>query len=209
MLVASFYAPRFEKWSGCDYDRLLQLVDASCRRVGRRHVVISDSERPGLDTAVFDLPENLMAALLDGQRQLLAATPGPVLLIGADCLMTRDPRPYLAGDITITTSPTFSDCEMNTGAIWCADGPTCAPVWQAAVDRGPREWGEDQVALYGAIRDAEAAGTLNVERLRCEQHNWAPSHLADPAGMPTVVHFRGRRKAWMAEWASRFLGIAA
>lgn len=202
MLVASFYAPRYEKWAGIDYDALLKLVDTSCCRLGLRHVVISDSERPGVETALFDLPANLMQALLDGQRQLLAATPGPVLLIGADCMLTHDPRPILAGDMVVTIGP-FSDCEMNTGAIWCADGPTCAPIWQAALDRGPREWGEDQIALYAAVKDSG----LDVRQVRCEQHNWAPDHERDDAGMPTVVHFRGQRKAWMANWAARFLGI--
>lgn len=211
MKVASFFAPRYEKWPGCDYDALLLLLDASCRRLGLEHVVISDAERPApLLTARFELPENLMAAILDGQRQLLAATPGPVLLVGADCLVTRDPRPFGVGcDMAITIGP-FSDCPMNTGAIWCADGPTCAPIWQAALDRKPVEWGDDQRALYAAIGNEGRAGHgLSVRRLRCEDANWAPNDVADPAGMPTVVHFRGRRKAFMADWARRHMGLAA
>lgn len=203
MIVASFFAPRYEKWPGCDYDRLLLLLDASCRRLGLRHVVISDGPRPvPVETMVFDLPENLMQALLDGQRQFLAATPGPALLVGADCLLTRDPRPFLTGDMVITIGP-FSDCEMNTGAIWCADGPTCAPVWAAALDDNPVEWGEDQTTLYAAIQESG----LKIERLRCEEYNWAPRSVDDDAGPPTVVHFRGRRKAFMAEWAARHLSI--
>lgn len=203
MIVASFFAPRQDVW-GCDYDALLRLLAVSCARQGLRHVVISDARRPGVETARFDLPENLMLALLDGQRQFLAATPGPVLLVGADCLLTRDPRPFLAGDMTITLGP-FSDCAMNSGAIWCADGPACAPVWQAALDRRPTEWGDDQVALYAAM---QAAG-LDLRSVRAEEHNWAPAHAEDPAGLPTVAHFRGRRKAFMAEWAARHLGLEA
>jgi hypothetical protein len=203
--VASFYAPRFEKWSGVDYDSLLMLLDASVWRLGFgfEHVVISDSERPApLKTARFDLPDNLMAAILDGQRQFLAATPGPVLLVGADCLLTRNPRPVLSEgiDMAVTIGP-FSDCPMNTGAIWCADGPTCAPVWQAALDREPREWGEDQTTLYAAVKNSG----LRVREVCAEQTNWAASGPADDAGMPVVVHFRGRRKAFMAEWARRHL----
>lgn len=30
-----------------------------------------------------------------------------------------------------------------------------------------------------------------------------------PDSILTVVHFRGRRKAWMAEWARRHMGLAA
>jgi len=202
VIVASFFAPRFDKWDGCDYDALLRILDASCYSLGLRHVVISDSERPGLETAIFNLPANLMLALLDGQRQFLAATSGPVLLVGADCIVTRDPRPYLAGDMTITIGP-FADCPMNTGAIWCADGRRCAPVWADALARNPVEWGQDQTALYAAVR----ASGLDVREVRAEQHNWAPEHVGDAAGMPTVAHFRGPRKAWMAQWAKRHVGI--
>jgi len=204
VIVASFFAPRVEKW-GCDYDALLMMLDASCRRLGLRHVVISDRNRPApLETTRFDLPENLMLALLDGQRQFLAVTPGPVLLVGADCLVTRDPKPFFVGNMAVTIGP-FSDCPMNTGAIFCADGPTCAPVWQAALDRRPLEWGDDQRALYAALKTSG----LDYCELPCEAHNWAPDHVGDHAGMPTVVHFRGRRKTFMAEWARRHMGLAA
>lgn len=203
MIVASIFAPREEKWDA-DYDRLLRLLDLSCYRLGLRHIVISDAERPGLETACYDLPDNLMCALLDGQRQFLAATPGPVLLVGADCLLTRDPRPFLTGDLVITLGP-FSDCVMNTGAIWCADGPTCAPVWADALARNPTAWGDDQTKLYAAIQ----ASGLSVASVRCEDHNWAPGNAEDPAGMPTVAHFRGRRKHFMAEWAKQHLGLEA
>ncbi len=204
MLVASFYAPRFEKWPSVDYDALLLLLEASCRRFELPHVVITDQKRPApLLSCVCKLPENLMLAILEGQRQLLEMMEGPVLLVGADCLLARDPRPYLAGDIAVTIGP-FSDCAMNTGAIWCRAGHVCAPLWQAALELRPREWGDDQRALYSSIRESG----LRVVEHRCEQHNWAPDNVTDPAGLPTVVHFRGRRKSWMAAWASRHLGLS-
>ena len=205
MIVASFFAPRFEKWPGVDYDALLMLLDASCRRLGLPHIVISDAERPApLISSICSMPQNLMLAILDGQRQLLEVTDGPVLLVGADCLLTRDPRPFLLGDLAITLGP-FTDCPMNTGAIWCRDGATCACVWRAALDLNPVDWGDDQRVLYRAVK----ASGLNVALLRCEDHNWAPDNVSDPAGMPTVVHFRGPRKAWMAAWAARHMGLRA
>ncbi len=202
MIVASFFAPRFDMWEGVNYDALLPLLDASCRRLDLRHVTISDGSRPGVETFICSLPENLMAATLDGQRQFLEQAREPVLLVGADCLLTRDPRPFGVGcDMAITIGP-FSDCEMNTGAVWCMDGPKCAPIWQAALDRNPIEWGQDQTTLYAAVRNSH---DILMRRLRCEDHNWAPESPNDDAGMPTVVHFRGRRKAWMAGWSERFL----
>lgn len=203
MIVASFYAPRHEKWPGCDYDALLRLLDASCRRFGLDHWVISDQPRPGLQTFQCKMPENLMQAILDGQRQFLSHASGPVLLVGADCLITRDPRPLDLADITVTIGP-FADCEMNTGAIWCRSGAATHHVWQAALDTNPTEWGEDQTSLHAAIQ----ASGLIVMKVRCEDHNWAPEAIEDPAGMPTVAHFRGQRKAWMAEWARRHLSLA-
>lgn len=202
MIVASIFAPREERWPHCDYIACARLLDASCERLGLRHVLISDREWPGLETAVFDLPANLMHLLLDGQRKFLEATPGPVLLVGVDCLVTADPHPVLTGDLTVTIGP-FSDCEMNTGGIWCSDGPRCAPVWKAAIDRKPVNWGDDQIALYWAVQ----ASGLDWRTVRAEDHNWAPENAADPAGMPTVAHFRGRRKIFMAEWAARHMGI--
>lgn len=200
MIVASFFAPREDKW-GCDYVALLRLLDGSCRRVGLRHMVISDSRDLPLETFLCRLPANLMAALLEGQRQFLSCTQEPVLFVGADCLLTRDPRPVMAGDMVVTIGP-FSDCEMNTGAIWCA-GSQCASVWRDALERNPTEWGDDQTALYWAVQ----ASSLDVRRVSCESHNWAPESPTDDAGMPTVVHFRGRRKAWMAGWAKQYLEI--
>lgn len=201
MIVASFFAPREERWA-CNYLDLLQVLDASCRRVGLRHLCISDTELQIVDALICNLPHNLMAAILDGQRQCLEWATEPVLFVGADCVLTRDPRPVMAGDITITIGP-FSDCEMNTGAIWCADPAKCAPVWREAVDLEPCAWGDDQRALYTAID----ASDLDVRKVRCEEHNWAPTDATDAAGLPTVAHFRGNRKRFMAEWARHHLGV--
>lgn len=164
-------------------------------------MVISDSRDLSLETFLCRLPDNLMAATLEGQRQFLSCTQEPVLFVGADCLLIRDPRSVLAGDMTVTIGP-FSDCEMNTGAIWCA-GSQCASVWREALERNPTEWGDDQTALYSAAQ----ASILDVRHVPCELHNWAPESPTDNAGMPTVVHFRGRRKAWMAGWAKQYLEI--
>lgn len=208
MIVASLYSPRIEKWAGVDYDALLPLVAASCHRLGLRHVCVSDEPRPGVETVIVPLrqdPDELMTMLLEGKQRFLEITPGPALLIGADCLVTRDIRPHEGFDIAITIGEHFSDCEMNTGAIWVADGKTCAPIWARAVARHPVAWGADQVTLYEEIK----ASGLRINRIPATEHNDAPRSPSDPAGMPTVVHFRGRRKLWMHEWARRHLGLAA
>jgi hypothetical protein len=76
-------------------------------------------------------------------------------------------------------------------------------VWEAALVLGPREWGDDQTCLLSALQ----ASGLTVAELRCEDHNWAPRDIDDNAGLPTVVHFRGQRKKFMAAWARRHMGL--
>lgn len=205
MIVASFYAYRYDQW-GCDYHRLLRLLDASCRRLGLEHVCIGDAPIDGVDVLQCRLPDNLMMAILDGQRQCLGWASGPVLFVGADCLLTRDPVPVGAGDLTVTTGD-FSDCEMNTGAIWCMSPDRCAPIWKAALDAKPTRWGEDQTALWAAMQAAWLRGRIDLVTVPADLHNRAPADEMDDAGMPTVVHFRGQRKRFMAAWAVRHLGL--
>ena len=210
MIVVSFYAPRpleeARRWK-CNYDDLLMLVEASCRKFDLKHLVISDNPRPKpLTTHLVSLPENLMQAFMVGQLDVLESYSESILFIGADCVLVRDPRCYRDfGDIAITLGP-FSDCEMNCGAIWCNEPQKCIEVWRSAKARNPIHWGEDQRAVYASVR-AEAALGLKVFELRCEDHNWAPDDLNDNAGLATVVHFRGLRKSFMLAWAKKHLDL--
>jgi hypothetical protein len=205
MIVASFFAPRYEKYEGVDYDELLYLLDKSCKKLDFKHLVISDEPRPKpLNTFLCPLPEELMQAILCGQMMLLAESKEPVLLTGADCLLTRDPRPFFQGDLAITTSKTFSDCVMNTGAIFVKHPNLCFDIWQKALDKNPVEWGDDQTCLYEIIKESK----FDVKEIACEEHNWAPNDLDDDANLATIVHFRGgKRKKFMKDWAKKYLNI--
>lgn len=212
MIVASFYAPRKAeeriRWR-CDYDKLLMLVEASCRRFNLKHLIISDSIRPSpLETFLVDLPENLMQAFIFGQKRLLESSPEPVLFIGADCLIAKDPRELSeVASLGITLGP-FSDCKMNMGAVWCNNPEICAKIWGKALESKPLEWGDDQRVVYSAIMQEMIKG-LNINVLRCEDHNWAPDHINDNAGFPTVVHFRGPRKDFMLAWGKKYLDLSS
>ena len=154
MIVASFFTPRFEKYEGVNYDELLFLLDKSCKKLDFKHVVISDEPRPKpLNTYLTYLPENLMQAFIYGQMKFLSEVKEPVLFVGADCLLTKDPRPFFLGDLTITTSDTFSDCRMNTGAIFVKEPKICSDIWADAFCLKPKDWGEDQIFLYKTIKE--------------------------------------------------------
>lgn len=206
MIVVSFYAPRFERYTSCNYDELGLLLDKSCKKLGLNHVVISDSFRPKpMETFLTKLPQNLMQAILYGQMKFMEQSREPILFVGSDCLITKRVGLNLDSlqDIAITTSVEFTDCVMNTGAIWIRDGGICVGVWRQALETEPKKWGEDQISLYDAI----CGSKLNILKLRCEEHNWAPNSIDDDAKMPTVVHFRGNRKLFMKSWAEKYLEI--
>lgn len=207
MIVASFYTPRPQEYPDkqYDFDELLMLLDKSCKKLDFKHMVISDEPRPKpLNTYLTYLPKNLMEAFLYGQMSFLREVKEEVLFVGADCLLTRDPRPFFQSDLTITTSSTFSDCKMNTGAIFVKNTKLCLDVWIEALELEPKDWGDDQKCLYKMIKEYKG---LDFKELRCEEHNWAPDDLNDNAHMATVVHFRGKRKSFMKDWASKYLGI--
>lgn len=207
MIVASFYAYRYDKW-GIDYHKCLAVLEASCERLGLQHVVISDKQQGKFKTFVTDLPENLMLAMLKGQRDFIAQLDEPALLVGADCIITKDPTGMLEGADAVFTVFPFGDCCLNTGAMWVRDR-RCAPIWDAAVERNPVEWGEDQMALRDSLEpvpnraDAPIDGVrmgLRVRFVDCRKHNWAPDKPQDKANGATVVHFRGTRKPMMKAW---------
>jgi hypothetical protein len=146
-----------------------------------------------------------MQAILYGQMKVLSEAKEPVLFTGADCLLTHDPRSIFEDDfdLGITTSDTFLDCKMNTGAIFVKHPRLCFDTWAKAYLMMPKEWGEDQVYLYKSIRESN----LKIKEFSCEDHNWAPKSLDDDANLSTIVHFRGKRKSFMKSWANKYLGI--
>jgi hypothetical protein len=215
MIVASFFAPRFDKWEGCDYLDCLRLLQASCDKLGLKHVVISDRQQAELETFITPLPDNIMHALILGQREFIASLKGPALLVGADCLMTRRPEGVIDGcDAGFTIYPR-RECFINNGAVWVT-GPHCATIWDEALKRKPRAWGDDQKTLRDSLLpvpnkikapvDHERLG-LKIRFVPCTGYNWFPDSLDDDAGMAMVIHFKGERKKLMRGWAKKYLGI--
>jgi len=217
VIVASFYAPRPEHPRWRDYLPSLALLQRSCDRLGLRHIIIGDAPVGGFEVFETTLPRELMPAILTGQAAAIDAFGDDLLLVGADCVVAKDPRPALAGgrDIAVTLGD-FSDCRLNTGAIWIANAarPAAARIWRGALERMSVEWGDDQLALAAELSPLplstpidEVRHGLKVGFLPCDQWNVAPSDVTDgSAADATVLHFRGPRKVWAAEWCRRHLG---
>lgn len=216
MIVASFFAPRPQHPRWRDYLPSLRLLDASCRRIGLPHVVLGDAPLPGLDVLQMDgLTSELMPAILDGQRRAIEALDDDLLLVGADCVIAKDPRGALDGADMAVTIGDFADCALNTGAIWIGRRArdVAAAMWARALVRMGHGWGDDQLAIAAEVAPlclppatAERHG-IRVRFLDVDPWNLAPAGPADDASRAVVLHFRGARKDWAPAWCSRFLGL--
>lgn len=204
MIVASIFAPRYEKWEGCDYDDMLALLQDSCDRLGIRHICISDSYRPNCETFRCDLPENLMQLLIDGQRQFMLQCDEPILFTGADCILTANPAPLLDADVDLHVTCSSDHKRLNTGFMLVRDGRVCAPIWADALKRNPVQWGEDQTTLL----DAMQASNLRIKYLSKGAYNRPPLIEGEPGNEAMIVHFKGRRKKDMRPWYERWSGRA-
>lgn len=220
MIVASFYAPRPDHKFFQDYTPFLRILDESCKRFGHKHVVLTDVPLEGFETYRINLPDNLMRACLHAQLCFLANADDDVLLVGADCVLANDPAKVFEDpdlwEIAVTLGD-FADSVLNTGAIWVRKGYTlsAAVIWNDAVRACKGEWGDDQRALRDAMGITDLSGVgyamdmkrARIKMLPVDPYNLAPEYPGDDCTRATVLHFRGPRKRWMADYCASWLGI--
>ncbi len=226
MNIVSFYAPRRDHPFFQDYAPFLNILRASCKKFGHRHIVITDDAQVGEfadgtldysegDAFRVDLPHNLMKAIIVGQLAYLKSplAKEDTLLLGADCVLARDPAEvfWLQFDIAFTTGR-FSDCILNTGAIYIRGGADVAYIWEHALAEMGEEWGDDQKALAAIVHPTIApslnAGAGSVIRfLPVDPYNLAPEYPDDDCRRGYVLHFRGPRKDWMIDYCAKWLGL--
>ncbi len=189
MNIVSFLAPRLDHPFYRDYSPFLNILRASCKKFGHRHIVITDDEAVGAEGDAFvvdGLPHNLMKAIIRGQLAYLLSplAQEDTILVGADCVLARDPaevfdKPF---DIAFTTGP-FTDCVLNTGAIYIRGGADAAHIWAKAFAGMGEEWGDDQKALaavvHPTLEESIACGNGPTMRfLPVDPYNLAPETIA-------------------------------
>lgn len=209
MNIVSFYAPRQEHRFFQDYTPFLDLLRASCERYGHRHVVLTDDPAVGDDAYVVDLPRSLMRAFVAAQYAYLsdpANAHTPTLLTGADCVLASDPAAVFDGtfDLGITVG-NFSDCRMNTGAVFIPEPCRVAEIWAEALRHVGDDWGDDQRSLYQAI--LQRSVHVRLKEFPADPYNLAPSWPGDDCSRAVVLHFRGKRKRWMLDYCHKWLGL--
>jgi len=227
--VCSFWVLReVEHPNAFDYPVLLRILQASCARLGIRHVVLTDhatmaSERwpAGIEGWASDLPQPLMQATTRAQANYLESGPeANVLFVGADCILLRNPAKYIPRDVDLAVtfrSPT-ARYAINNGFMHIAHRSIdkVAALYRRVADRTGERWCDDQRSLIAELSPMppttgiyDRAG-LRAAFLPMRPFNSLPKMVDDPARGAVALHFRGKqhstgqhRKDFMVAWARR------
>jgi hypothetical protein len=221
--VVSFWVWRPEEFpDAADYPAMLRILDASCRRLGLRHVVLTDMKSRtsalwpnGLEAFIGDAPKPLMRACTALQAQWLEAAPdGDTLFVGADCIMLADPaRFYPAGPgLCVTYRHAAARYPINTGAILVRQVALdrVAPLFRRIAERCGETWCDDQRAIQAEFEPMPAMygihrrHGIDVAFLPMARFNVLPAGLSDQCRGVVMLHFRGKaRKQFFFDWAAR------
>lgn len=221
LAVCSFWVHRPDDFpQAANYLALLRILEASCRRLGVAHVVLTDRatcrdiNAEGMTYFARDLPRNLMEACTEAQALWLEhrhAGPLHTLFTGADAVLLKDPRPHLPeADLCLTLRPGHPRYPINTGFQFVSNGSRerVASLYRRIAERCGPKWCDDQRAIqdeltpmpmeYGTV---ERHG-LKVAFLPMKPFNVVPKSPRDPSPDSVLLHFRGKdRKQLMLDWA--------
>src|SRR3954467_8300611 len=156
MNIVSFLAPRRDhsRWDDIYFD-LLEILDRSCRRLGLRHVVLTDDPTL-LHGELFcrPLPADLMQAATTAHFQWLAQgdwRDDDTCFVGVDCIALQDPTSALRGkfDMAVTYRNAQSRYPINTGLMYISENARerARALYKRIADRTGTTWCDDQRAI--------------------------------------------------------------
>lgn len=230
--IVSYYSPRPDEYGARahSYDEAIACLEASCARLGLRHVLLTEKGNedhvPHVDPErIFSLDGTqslkLMQATVAGQMAYLrhvGTDPGGVIMTGVDCLFLRDPSPIFDGgdwDVSVTIGP-YSPGGLNNGLVALPPGKSAqaANFYELALHNCPEEWPGDQESIRRIVHPLAPVGSIvdrhgfKVRFLDMEIYNLPPACLDDPA-IPEayMLHFKGARKEFMGDACEQWLGI--
>jgi hypothetical protein len=227
--VCSFWVYRpIEHPNAFDYPVLLRILQASCDRLGIRHLVLTDhatlaSERwpRGIEGWASDLPQPLMQATTAAHANYLETMPQTdVLFVGADCVLLRNPSKHYPKDValSLTYRNPHARYAINNGFMVVARHSVekVAALYRRVADRCGTTWCDDQRALIAELSPMPSAcgiherAGMRVCFLPMGPFNSLPRTPDDPARGAVALHFRGKqhatgqhRKDLMVDWARR------
>jgi hypothetical protein len=229
MIVASFWVHRpVEHPNAFDYPVLLRILQASCDRIGVRHIVLTDSSTrfdgrwpEGIGAWACDMPGPLMQACTTAHARFLESGPDDdVLFVGADCILLSDPMKKLSkgADLHLSYRHPFANYPINNGFMLTrkASIAKVAALYRRIADRCGAKWCDDQRSIRAELEPMpDACGVhervgLKIEFVPMRLFNHLPKTIDDPARNATLLHFRGKqhatgqhRKDFMVSWAQR------
>lgn len=232
LTVVSYLSPRPSEYGdrAHSYGECIELLEASCVRANCTHVVLTEEgnenaipksiarDRIYAVSGTHSLP--LMQATVAGLMMYLGAVgvaDEGTILVGADCIITRDPRPVFANadwDVGVTVG-VYSPGGLNN-IVYLAPGAGDKAVlfYELAHMNCRPEWGGDQESVRQVVLPLEKP-EITVERhgikvrfFDMDGFNCPPACSEDSgAARSYVAHFKGPRKSFMAAWAHKQLGI--
>jgi hypothetical protein len=230
--IVSYYSPRPDEFGdkAFAYDEAIGIIEASCSRLGLKHVLITEKGNedkiPHVDKArIFAIDGTqslkLMQATVAGQMAYLrhvGTDPGGVIMTGVDCMFLKDPSPIFDGDdwdVSVTIGP-YSPGGLNNGLVALAPnrGDAAARFYELALHNCPEDWMGDQESIRRIVHPLAPIGRIvdrngfKVRFLDMDRHNLPPACIDDPA-IPEayMLHFKGARKEFMGDACEQWLGI--
>ncbi len=228
--VCSFWIDLPEQFPNApDYLAMLNILDASCRRAGMSHIVMTNrATAPRIQTEelaafVMDLPNNLMQASTEAHAQCVACdVHGDLLFVGADCLIRRDFRHQLPkGDLAIAYMMRHKRWRINNGFVYvpARSREKVAPLFRRIANDTSEEMFDDMLAFERAIepmpdwygvhqREGLAVNFLPLPKWNryMAVSKRTPEPLLDAAEEANVLHFMGGHdngKKLYFDWAAR------
>lgn len=214
IVVCSFYVKRHRKDFGLKevppYIDMLKILDGSCRRVGYRHVVLTDCTTSedvtaaGLTPFMTDLPRPLMQATTEIQARWLESPHSrgvDSLFVGADCIIRRDLRGHVPeSDLAIAYMKGHKKWRMMNGFMYVRgeSREKVAPVFRLIADDTGSRMCEDMLAIERALvpmpPDYGTYARRGLEVAFLPLSVWNYGHAIDPtdsADQAFVMHFNG------------------
>lgn len=132
----------------------------------------------------------------------LASLPGDLLILDTDLIVQKDITKIFDFDFDLAL--TWRDgpipdqdgnditklMPINTGVMFSR----CQRFWQTCFEwskEHPGGWYSDQLAVSAQWR------RFNIMRLHCDNFNYTPKSKDEDVSSRYVVHYKGKRKAWM------------
>jgi hypothetical protein len=232
IVVCSFWVSRPREFpKAAPYLEMCRILDATCRRFGFEHVVLTDNLTApqvcaaGLKAFAVELPRSLMKAATEIHARWLASPHSlgvDTIFTGADCIVRRDFRADLPDgcDVAIAYMKGHKKWRLNNGFVYVPAGSRekVAPLFRLVADDTGERICDDMLALERALVPMPAdfgqyeRRALAVEFLPLRVWNrymaTKKGALEDEALDANMLHFMGGwddGKKLLFDWARRWM----